>query len=354
MKKYLVTGGTGFIGRSLVKALVKRGDQVKSFDDDSRGCKKWLADVADKVEFVTADIRDLDAVTEAASDVDCVCHLAYINGTDAFYKKPEVILDVAVKGMSNVISACIANNVKELCVASSSEVYQTPPTLPTSEDVPLSIPNPHNPRYSYAGGKIIGELMTLNFGKKFFEKVTIFRPHNIYGPHMGHAHVVPQLIEKIDSALDDGMLDGPGTGWPIGYWPPAVNVTIQGTGKETRSFCYIDDAIDGILKVMDLGKHLEIYNIGAEDEITIEELVKKLGLCFGRDVIITPGTLQKGSTLRRCPNITKLRALGYSPKITLDEGLRKCVYVYQATYRPNIGNDADSNSERLAQVSAAD
>ena len=77
--------------------------------------------------------------------VDGVCHLAYINGTEYFYSIPERILEVAVKGMMNVIDGCIANNVGELCLASSSEVYQTPPTIPTSEDVPLIVPDPLNP-----------------------------------------------------------------------------------------------------------------------------------------------------------------------------------------------------------------
>jgi nucleoside-diphosphate-sugar epimerase len=285
-----------------VRSLIKRGDVVRSLDDDSRGSRKLFPLVSD-VEFVKGDIRNPEIVNAAAKGADCVVHLAFINGTDAFYKKPDVILDVAVRGMSNVIEACIANHVPELSLASSSEVYQTAPTVPTDENVPLSIPDPLNPRYSYAGGKIISELMALNFAR-YFQKVTVFRPHNIYGPNMGDAHVIPQLVERV-RRLHGNMLP------------------IQGTGDETRSFCYIDDAVRGILAVLDRGTQRGIYNVGTEEEVSIKALVAKIGQQFGREIGVVPGELQLGSTLRRCPDIRKLQSLGYDPRITLDEGLER-------------------------------
>jgi nucleoside-diphosphate-sugar epimerase len=358
MNKILVTGATGFIGRSLVEALVRRGDIVRSFDDDSRGSKQLLNK---SVECITADIRDLAAVKNACKGMDVVCHLAFINGTDAFYTKPDVILDVATRGISNIIEGCIANNIKTLSVASSSEVYQTALVVPTDETVPLSIPDPLNPRYSYAGGKLISELMTINFGRKYFDRVTIFRPHNIYGPDMGNAHVIPQLIEKIHLLLNDGI-DGPGTGWPIGYWPPAIKLPIQGSGKETRAFCYIDDAIAGILLVLDKGKHLNIYNIGTQEETAIKDLVRMIGKTFGREVEILPGKLQEGSTLRRCPDMNKLKALGFESKVPLDKGLMRCVYgksrtggkTAYKTDRSNYSDNADSGSKLVNEVSSSD
>ena len=103
----------------------------------------------------------------------------------------------ACKGMINVIDACRAHGVGRLMLASSSEVYQTPPQVPTDESAPLVVPDPLNPRYSYGGGKIISELMAINYGRKFFERVLIFRPHNVYGPDMGCEHVIPQFALRL-------------------------------------------------------------------------------------------------------------------------------------------------------------
>ncbi len=113
------------------------------------------------------------------------------------------MLEVGVKGMINVIDGCIKENVKELVLASSSEVYQTPEKVPTDETVALSIPDPLNPRYSYGGGKIISELMAINYGRKHFDKVVIFRPHNVYGPDMGWEHVIPQFVLRMKNVCEN-------------------------------------------------------------------------------------------------------------------------------------------------------
>src|SRR3989344_6826935 len=179
-KKYLVTGGTGFIGCNLVKRLVNEGHKVRVLDSNIRGSSERLKAVSKKIEFVQADIRDADAVRNACKGIDSVIHLAYINGTEYFYKMPELVLEVGVKGIINVIDGCIKENVNELVLASSSEVYQTPPKVPTDENVPLIVPDSANPRYSYGGGKIISELMCINYGRKHFKRVLIFRTHHVY------------------------------------------------------------------------------------------------------------------------------------------------------------------------------
>lgn len=310
MKNYLVTGSTGFIGRSLVRALLKQGHYVRSFDDDSRGSKESLADVSKDIDFITADIRDLAAVKRATRNIDCVVHLAYINGTQTFYERPIPILDIAVRGMLNVIEACIENNVPELSLASSPEAYQQASIIPTDETVALSVPDPLNPRYSYGGGKIISELLVLNYGKAHFQRVTVFRPHSIYGSNMGNAHVIPQLISRIRPLL--GKTE--------------IKLAIQGSGEEIRSFCYISDCINGILTVLDKGEHLNIYHIGTQEEVTIAELARKIGRCYGHEIQIVPSALQWGSPVRRCPDITKLKGLGYEPKVSLDKGLGEVTY----------------------------
>ena len=122
-----------------------------------------------KVKFIKADIRNKKKVFSSLKNIDAVIHLAYINGTKFFYEKPELILDVAVKGLINIFDGCVKYKIKEMYLASSSEVYQTPLKIPTKEDEPLKIPDIYNPRYSYGGGKILTELMGINYGKSFLK-----------------------------------------------------------------------------------------------------------------------------------------------------------------------------------------
>jgi nucleoside-diphosphate-sugar epimerase len=313
-RTFLVTGGTGFIGSALVRALVAGGARVRSLDNDSRGAARRLREVASDVELHVGDIRDAQAVSRAVAGVDCVCHLAYVNGTEYFYSKPDLVLDVALRGMLNVIDACREHAVGDLVLASSSEVYQAPPTIPTDERVPLAIPDVLNPRYSYGGGKIACELMAANFGRTGFDRVAIFRPHNVYGPDMGREHVIPQFVLRMEQSCRE-------TAGPVRF-------PIQGSGQETRAFVYIDDLIDGVLRVIEQGEHLGIYHIGTDQEVTIEHLAKEVGRCFSREVEVVPGDLLLGSTPRRCPDISKIRSFGFAPRTSLDVGLPKTVDWY--------------------------
>jgi len=306
-KKYLVTGGTGFIGSSLVVSLIKQGHNVRVFDNNTRGDMRRLEGFVDDIEFIEGDIRDESIVRKACVGIDSVCHLAYINGTQFFYQIPEVILEVAVKGMMNVIEGCISNDVPELILASSSEVYQSASIVPTPEEISLIVPDVGNARYSYGGGKIISELLTLNYGRKHFERTMIFRPHNVYGPDMGWEHVIPQFILRMKSIIDKEMGN--------------LTFPIQGSGNETRAFIFIDDFTDALMKIVENGKNLEVYNIGTNNEISIENLAHKVSHYFNVDIKIEPGDLAEGGTLRRCPDISKIKNLGFMPIKSLQEGV---------------------------------
>lgn len=311
----LVTGGTGFIGSALVRELSARGARVRCFDDNSRGSAARLGDALSHVELVTGDIRDAPAVHRAARGMDAVCHLAYVNGTEYFYEKPDIILEVAVKGMMNVLDACLSERIRDLIVASSSEVYQNAARIPTPEDVPLVVPDIANPRYSYGGGKIISELLAFNYGRKHFDRVVIFRPHNVYGPDMGAEHVIPQFAMRMRQARQDVRR--------------TVPFPIQGTGQETRAFICIDDFTDGLMRVLERGEHLNVYNIGTSDEVTIAHVARLVARCFDREIEIIPGAALPGSSARRNPDITKLRALGFVPKTPLEEGIASTVAWYR-------------------------
>jgi nucleoside-diphosphate-sugar epimerase len=307
--KILVTGGSGFIGSSLVKALVRAGTKVRVLDDNSRGSPRRLKDVEKDIEFIAGDIRDAAAVEKAARGMDEVHHLAFINGTEYFYSQPELVLDVGVRGMINVIDACRKHGIGNLVLASSSEVYQTPPHIPTDESAPLVVPDVQNPRYSYGAGKLISEVMAINFGRKHFERVLIFRPHNIYGPDMGWEHVVPQFALRLQAATKRQ---------PAGR----LRFEIQGTGEEMRSFCFVDDLVAGVMLMREKGEHLGIYHIGTTEEISIADLARRIARHAGREIELIPGKLAAGGTLRRCPDISKLGQLGYKPRVPLEQGLK--------------------------------
>ncbi len=307
-RRILVTGGSGFIGSALVKVLVGLGESVRVFDDNSRGTLRRLQEVERDVEFISGDIRDATAVNAALRGMDEVHHLAFVNGTATFYSQPELVLDVGVKGIINVIDGCRRNGVGRLVLASSSEVYQLPVHVPADESVPLVVPDPLNPRLSYGAGKIISEMMVINYGRKHFERVLIFRPHNVYGPDMGFDHVIPQFALRLKRAVG-------------AHASGALAFPIQGSGEETRSFCHVDDLVEGVMVMREKGEHLGIYHIGTMEEVSIADLARRMARIAGREIALEPSSVLEGSTPRRCPDISKLAGLGYIPRIPLDEGL---------------------------------
>lgn len=317
IKHYLVTGGLGFLGAALTRALLARGHTVRVLDNGSRGSAEKLGDVSARVEIVPGDIRDAADVRNAVCGVDAVCHLAFINGTEFFYSKPAVVLEVGVKGIMNVLDACLAENVRELILASSSEVYQTPPRIPTAEDVPLSVPDPFNPRYSYGGGKIISELLAINYGREHFDRLLIFRPHNVYGPAMGWEHVIPQFVTRMMRLARETRRGA------------EVRFPIEGDGNQTRAFVYVDDFTDGLVTMIERGEHMNVYHIGSQDERSIADVAYGVARALDLRIELLPGAEAAGGTLRRCPDIRKLAALGYAPRVPFEEGLRRTVAWYR-------------------------
>jgi len=306
-RRILVTGGSGFIGAAIVKRLILNDFEVRVLDDNSRGSLDRLSKVMSSVEFVEGSIEDYKVLRNSCREIDCVIHLAYINGTKNFYDRPGDVLDVAIRGMMNLADAMKDNLVKNLTIASSSEVYQEPRVFPTPEEVPMVVPDLHNPRYSYGLGKIVQEFYGMH-AMSFLENFKIFRPHNIYGPNMGKLHVIPQIIEKIKIAMQSNS-----------------SVTIEGDGSHTRSFCYIDDFVDAFDLIHQLGVHKNVYNIGTPYEISIMDLVKVIATEIGYKGEIKTSESPAGGTSRRIPDITKINALGYTPSISIEKGIKLCI-----------------------------
>ncbi len=317
MTRYLVTGGAGFIGSAVVKELDRRGHDVVVLDDMSRGRRDRLDGV--RCEIACGDVRDPETVTRSMQGAESVIHLAYMQGTQTFYSEPRAVLDVALRGIVNILDGCRKTGCRELLLVSSSEAYETPPVWPTPEDVPLVVPDALNPRYSYGGGKIASELAALAWQRTgILDRLIIVRPHNIFGPDMGTHHVIPEFCQRMNE-LTTCHPDGP------------IAFPIQGSGEETRSFCYISDCVEQFMFLLRYAPEgAEIYHMGTMDEHTVADVAHRVAACYGRVIKIEPGILPKGSPSRRLPDIGKLGRLGYrGPVVSFDEGLARAAAWHQ-------------------------
>ena len=315
--RYLITGGAGFIGSALVKHLSKSGHDVIVLDDLSRGRRDRLDGV--RCEVAYGDVRDPDTVNRVMQGCESVIHAAYMQGTQTFYSEPRAVLDVALRGIINVLDACRITACRELVLVSSSEAYETPPVWPTPETVPLVVPDATNPRYSYGGGKIASELSALAHQRMgILDRLIIVRPHNIYGPDMGTHHVIPEFCQRMNE-LTARHPDGP------------IAFPIQGSGQETRSFCWIDDCIEQFRVLLNRAPQgAEIYHMGTMEEKTVADVAYRIAECYGRTIKLEPGILPKGSPSRRLPDISKLRRLGYvGPSTGFDEGVARAARWYR-------------------------
>ena len=218
---------------------------------------------------------------------------------------------MAILGIQNVLAGMEACEVPELYLASSSEVYQNPGIFPTPEDVPLLVPDPFNPRYSYGLGKIIQEFLSIHAGT-FLKNLSIFRPHNIYGPDMGFQHVIPEICANISLEKNS-------------------EVTLKGDGLQTRSFCHISDFVSGFDLILDSKHGREIFNIGTREEITISHLAEVIAASLGKEINFSSSVAPLGETNRRVPDISKLEKLGFKQTVSIENGIKEYCDWYLST-----------------------
>ena len=313
MAKVLITGAAGFVGYHLGKRLADQGHELTLVDNFALGQsdEAFNALCAQKeVTFVKVDLTD-PLQWEQFSGFDHIYHLAAINSTKLFYEIPHEILRTALLMNVYALEWFKAKNQNgKILFASSNEAYAgaleafgTLP-LPTPEDVPLVIADPHNPRWSYAGTKLIGELLFNSYNKACGLRTAIVRPHNFYGPRSGH-HVIPDVLKRIDAKEDPFVIPG---------------------ADETRSFCYIEDAVEAMQGVMESPKtDGGTYHIGTSVETNIGDLIEELFTVTGwHPSKVEKKTGPQGSVKRRVPDVSKIKHdIGWQAKTPLAEGLQK-------------------------------
>ena len=307
MKKILITGGSGFIGSNLAN-YYSQYNKVIVFDNHRRGKISSLTKNKN-LRIIKGDITNRNQVKKALNKVDIVIHLAYINGTEFFYKYPEKILEIAAKGIINIIECSIEKNIQELYLASSSEVYQNPKIIPTPEEIPLIVPDVLNPRYTYGGGKILTELYGVHYAK-YFKKLIIFRPHNVYGPNMGNEHVIPQLLIKANKIKNSKK-----------------SLSILGDGNQTRSFIYISDVISG-LNTLILSKDSGVFNIGSDKTVSLNQVISIIEkeLNIESKIDYQPRAFKDVDVV--IPDLNRMKSLNWNPTTSIEKGISKTIQWY--------------------------
>ncbi|MBI2847923.1 MAG: NAD-dependent epimerase/dehydratase family protein [Chloroflexi bacterium] len=312
--KALVTGGAGFIGYHLVKHLLEKDCEVTACDDFFRGRRDddfaTLAEYGN-FRFESADLTDATALRRLPNDFDIIYHLAAINGTRYFYEIPAQVLRVNILSTINLLDWMTRTSCRKLIIMSSSETYAgTMSTVglpvPTPETVPLTVSDVLNPRFSYAGSKIAGELLAVNYGRTHGIQTAVIRPHNIYGPRMGYEHVIPEFLMRIINRENPFRIHG---------------------GRQSRAFCHVSDFVQAMESLAHTPCPTDrplIMNIGNDrEEITIPELADKMFDMFNFHPEMKVNPVPEGSVDRRCPDISLARAvLGYEPQVDLETGLR--------------------------------
>jgi nucleoside-diphosphate-sugar epimerase len=318
--KALVTGAAGFIGYHLSKRLAEKGRKLVLVDNFALGTKdeefKKLCALPN-MKFIEADLTSPEEWEKLGGGFDEVYHLAAINSTKLFYEIPHEIMRSALLMNLNALEwfrEC--NKEGKIIFASSNEAYSGALEafgilpFPTPEDVPLVIADPHNPRWSYAGTKLIGEMLFIHYARAYGFRMSIVRPHNFYGPRSGH-HVIPDVLERIDRREDPFALYG---------------------ADDTRSFCYIADAVEAMQLVMESSTtDGGTYHIGTSDETKIEDLVEELFTLSGwHPAVIEKKNAPEGSVTRRLPNVSKIkRDIGWETQTGLTTGLKKTIEWYR-------------------------
>lgn len=303
MKTILITGGAGFIGSNLCKKLLSENNKIICVDNLFTGSWENIKDLQSNSNFIFIR-HDVIEPIEIDSNIDQIYHLACPASPPKYQIDPIYTLKINFIGTLNILELARKKNARVL-LSSTSEIYGEPEISPQTEKYRGNV-NTLGIRSCYDEGKRIAETLFMDFNRKYNLETRIVRIFNTYGPNMdiNDGRVVTNFINQMLNHKD---------------------ITIYGTGEQTRSFCYIDDLLNGITKLME-SSYINPVNIGNTNEITINQLVQTLYKLIDTKSKITHKPLPKDDPTNRKPDITLAKEiLQWEPNIPLEKGLTKTI-----------------------------
>ncbi len=322
--KILITGAGGFIGSHLVEETVRKGHDVRAFVHyNSFNRWGWLenSEIKNEIEVISGDIRDFDSVKSAVKNVDVIFHLAALIGIPYSYVSPLAYIRTNIEGTYNILQAAKENeNIQQVLVTSTSETYGTAQYVPIDENHPLVGQSP------YSATKIAADQLAISFFRSFSLPVKIVRPFNTYGRRQSARAIIPTVITQIFSGKKQIHL---------------------GNIHPTRDLTFVKDTAAGFWAVADSDKLFgEVTNIGMNEEISILDLVKKIGNLMNTDIEIISESQRvrpsKSEVERlKCNNMKILKNTNWKPRYSLDAGLRETIgwfEKYHKLYKSEVYN----------------
>jgi dTDP-glucose 4,6-dehydratase len=315
-----VTGGAGFIGSHLCDALLARGDAVVCLDNLSTGRVENIRHLRGRsdFEFIHADVT---TGIESPGPVDAVIHMASPASPPDYLSRPLETLDAGSNGTGNALRLAQQHRAR-FVLASTSEIYGDPAVHPQPEDYWGNV-NPIGPRSVYDEAKRFAEALTCAYGRTLGLDAGIVRIFNTYGPRM----------TATDGRVVSNFISQALRGEPL---------VVYGDGSQTRSFCYVDDLVRGLLAMIDSAVP-DPVNLGNPEEITVADFAQLVLEITGSSSPVVRGPLPVDDPVRRRPLITRARELlGWAPEVCVAEGLRRTVDWFQSQPMNTRAADADS------------
>ena len=297
--RYIVTGGAGFIGSSIVKKLVARGDDVTVIDNLNTGKEENLKSVIDKITFLKDSILNRELLEKQSQNIDGIFHQAALASVQDSFSKPDEYHDVNVNGTENILKLAKKNDFR-VVYASSSSVYGSPERIPIKES---DKKNPINP---YAETKLKKEQLAIKYSEMGV-KVIGLRYFNVFGKGQSkeYAGVLKLFLERIRDKL-----------------PPKIN----GDGTQFRDFVYVEDVADANIMSMDSDINHGFYNVGTNTSITILDLAKTIIKSSGLDIQPIFGPALKGDVQKTIANIDLIKEeIGWEPTILLEKWIEEII-----------------------------